>query len=72
MYGNGDLHPTEWESFINALDVGISPWFDDISGENSEELLEEIDALFIQIQCFLTKVPQVYNGIHPIVDEDAQ
>lgn len=74
MYGNGDLHPTEWESFRKALDVGISPWLDasKLENEDTDELSHEISALFTQIRCFLAKVPEMENGFHPIVDEDAR
>ena len=72
IYGNGvNLHPTEYESFINSLDVGISPWFSvQLDAENRGELFHEISVLFAQIKSFLAKVPEI--GFHPIIDEDAR
>lgn len=72
VYGNGDLHPSEWESFCQCMDSGISPWFSLKPSIDNNELFEEINALFTQIQCFLAKVPEVDHGFHPIVDEEAR
>lgn len=73
MYGSGDLCPPEWESFIRALDIGISPWFRTKSNpSNNSELLDEISALFTQIQRFLLKAPDIDYGLHPIVDDESR
>eukprot|EP00804_Cyclotella_cryptica_P007102 CCRYP_014537-RE/>CCRYP_014537-RE protein AED:0.03 eAED:0.03 QI:291/1/1/1/0.9/0.81/11/143/2162 len=73
VYGSGDLCPTEWESFIQALDIGISPWFRSKSSpSNNCELFDEISALFTQIQRFLLKAPDMEYGLHPIVDDDSR
>lgn len=72
VYGNGDLVPTEWEALIRAIDQGILPLLANKSSATRDtDLLDEIYALFTQIQRFLIKVPEEY-GLHPIVDYEAR
>lgn len=73
MYGSGDLCPTEWESFIRVLDIGITPLFRAKSSpSNNTDLFNEIRALFTQIQRFLLKAPEMEYGLHPIVDDESR
>jgi hypothetical protein len=70
VYGNGDLHGNEWESFINAINIGIYPWLDKKSVQvDTDELLLEIGALFTQMQYFFAKIPDIDTGF---IDEDAR
>ena len=72
--------PTEWESLIRAIDIGISPWlvhrsfFEEQYGDVrlTEEIYAEVNALIAQIQSFLTKCSQIENGFHLIVDEESR
>lgn len=53
--------------------MGISPWLcSKTSLEGHDELLEEMSSLFVQLQSFLHKVPEICHGFHPIVDEEAR
>lgn len=64
---------TEWESFVRAIDIGISPW---LVRRNGSPLVHEIHAesmsIFSQITCFLVTCSQSEAGFHLIVDDDAR
>ncbi|KAL7543186.1 hypothetical protein ACHAXR_012599 [Thalassiosira sp. AJA248-18] len=74
VYGTGDLCATEWESFVRAIDIGISPWL--VPRKNGSPLVQEIRseavAIFSQITNFLAKCSQNEYGFHLIVDDDAR
>lgn len=71
----GNLSASEWESFIKAIDIGISPWL--VSrGNGSPSLAQEIRieamAIFSQLTSFLGKCADFECGFHPIDDDDAR
>lgn len=75
MHGSGcELCATEWESFVRAIDIGISPWlaYGVRGGDIVEEILVETYTIFAQLTSFLGKCSQVETGFHEIVDDDAR
>ena len=74
VFGSGDLCATEWESFVTAIDIGITPW---LIQRGKSALAHEIRFEAISICSRLTgfmerccSMPS--NGFHPIVDDDAR
>ena len=74
VYGAGDLVVTEWESFVKAVDIGISPWL--VRRNYGSSLVHEIHieamTIFSQITLFLAKCSENESGFHLIVDDDAR
>ncbi|KAL9191186.1 hypothetical protein ACHAXT_000892 [Thalassiosira profunda] len=74
VYGTGDLCATEWESFVKALDIGISPWL--VRHGNGSGLMGEIRSecmtCLSQLTSFLFKCSQSECGFHLVVDDDAR
>lgn len=68
-----NLCPTEWESVVRSIDVGVSPWLlrRDGSLPVANEIRAEAMALFSQITSFLLSASNTI-GFHPIVDDDSR
>jgi len=74
VYGSGDLCATEWESFVRAIDIGISPWLVRLGNASSplvQEIHREAMTIFSQITSFLAKCYEL-EYVHPLVDDDAR
>jgi hypothetical protein len=74
VFGSGDLCATEWESFVRAFDIGISPWL--IQRGNGSALAHDIrfEAISIcsRLSAFLEKCCSESTSGHPLVDDDAR
>jgi len=70
-----DLNCTEWESFVKAVDIGISPWLipreDETFSPVAQEIRNESMVIISQLTNFL-EVCSSSSGVHPIIDDGAR